>query len=60
MTIDGLHSVTVTLPDKASAKICANRVMVLGARNMDGLSQAHKDAIQSFYDNIVSDINDDV
>ena len=59
LTVDGTHTVTITLPDKDSAKVLVNRLLVAGARSLDGLSQSDKDNIESMYNNVVADINDD-
>lgn len=59
VTVDGTHTVTITLPDKDSAKVLVNRLLVAAARSMDGVSQTDKDACQSLYDSVVADINDD-
>lgn len=58
ITID-THTLTITLPDKDSAKVIANRLLVMGARSIDTVSQTDKDACQIFYDNVVADISDD-
>lgn len=59
VTIDNTHTVTVTLPDKDSARVLANRLMV-GTRSMEGLSTVDRDACSALLDAVTADIANDV
>lgn len=59
MTITiGAHTTTITLPDKDTARVLANRLCVAAA-GLDDMSAGDKDKCHQFHANIIADINDD-
>ena len=59
MTITiGAHTTTITLPDKDTARVLANRLCV-AASGLDDMSASDKEKCVAFHTAIVADINDD-